>query len=653
MVREGATAALALVGSSDSGSQSIQVSVQLDEESSRRWVEWELAGSWWIEDALGEGLGSRSGTVEIAQGNTVHVIDIPLESTGPDQCGLLVVGGAARSLEASTTAVAGLDSTEPFADRLYLCRESNGFVEVAAEMLDDDEGSVLRGWVYDDIDNEWLRVVENSADPDSLGFEHLELEDDPLDSAGALPFGFGEKAAQIAPRVSFPGGGGASENSCSEADTIVSGRLRYEDRRQYFDDSKDGARYPNNSGSPERGLSHVIVEVWDKDSSTSDDFLGYTVTGPDGYFDFQFNWCTLKEQKGWTESRPDIYTKVHLAGVLPHSGSTNWDAFSWIGTPGWDPFDATESPRRLWEVYRHPDTATILAFTGTVKWNAQPGDNWWGSRLYERWGYSTSDHSDAANAYMVQDFFWEMMASPDGGGSLLTAATLLDCYTNGCATRKILRTRVNDWGYNRTDNRQRIKLDVGSVLDSHMNLHELGHVFELMAEGVDIGYGVYDKDLDPGHEWSVDEGEEEWESASMTEGWASFFAAAVSYERSSTDAHFWDDELEDAWDCAQVTNSHFYPAMVSMSFWDFYDTESDGVDNCSHTLGRLWSTFENGFPVLESGHRQPNVFDWWERYDDEYSDADEDDAETLLVQNCLCDTAQSVGEDDDTLDVCP
>ncbi|MBI4422887.1 MAG: hypothetical protein HY554_04135, partial [Elusimicrobia bacterium] len=151
-------------------------------------------------------------------------------------------------------------------------------------------------------------------------------------------------------------------------------------------------------------------------------------------------------------------------------------------------------------------------------------------------------------------------------------------------------------------------------------LHELGHAVmhaAMRAAGAGGPHKI-DDCYGPALAWS--------------EGWATFFAAAVHLEPSDPDARFeflvprrapirLENVPEDV--CRGQANEW----RVAAALWDLYDSHPDGADASSLPLGRLWTAWE--------GQRMGSLADYLKRLAPKLSPSERAAADASLRQNTM------------------
>lgn len=386
-----------------------------------------------------------------------------------------------------------------------------------------------------------------------------------------------------------------------------------------------GARRMCNPG----GFSYAInqaFELWSKNASGNDDFLGEWATTGAGETCVDFDWALPGNPSLYIRALPDIY-----AYPLRIVAQRN---FGTAASPDWRPYRTIS-----WRdgVPTDPDRFVAEDCAEGVKCRILPG-----RRLIP----STSSLVPISGAWMVLDsagptveLFADTIEWP---GELKIRLDNLNAFTQGLDPDEICRSGCARWL-----DRIHIPFNFNRFLEGELPAHEIGHFLQLLQfDEVGWGYRCV------GRGWVPRSRENE--ACATIEGFASYVAAVSWYDPDDPNA---DPEYSGASleavapvDPLTCSNNRVIPLQAMRGFWDLDDVRNEpgagitsGSDDVSNfptpDIMMSWGWFGNGTNNRETKEADadgPNLWDYvWNRWGDSTGFGPVDNYETLLRHNCL------------------
>jgi hypothetical protein len=382
--------------------------------------------------------------------------------------------------------------------------------------------------------------------------------------------------------------------------------LEFEIRDERFDCPTPGTVGAKRACDPVGNYVNPIgmhYELWDKDSTGDDEYIGTWRIAGTGSRCVTFEWENASYSKG--EDHPDVYAKLRYtaSAVSALNGATVRAA------------DASGSPR------------------GAVTWRdfnngAHVRSNCTGSCSLPG-GVMVPTHSTTSD--MSQRF--QMIDS---------AQRVLDMYNGDLDDREIL-ARYPGTGCPTGMATARDDFCIPSGLGSEGDrvAHEMGHVVQMQMFNQD-----FLRDVIVGGGWNMGTSSFETQSAATTEGWAAYVGAVAWFDpqNSAVAPMYGGQNLENASLAQAVCSDNItLPLQAAKAFWDLDDwnneagTRSGVADNDQDSkqtawMALQWDEFSDGTgnrEDFETGDNGVNVRDYLFRVNDSTAE------ETMLEHNCL------------------
>lgn len=344
-------------------------------------------------------------------------------------------------------------------------------------------------------------------------------------------------------------------------------------------------------------------EIWDKDDSTADEYIGTWRIGGTGGRCLTFEWEDASYSKG--ESNPDVYARLRYE--VGSTGATN---------------NATGRAADADGTLRSSVTWRDFNAGAFVRWNCT-GTCWLPGGVMLPTPSSTSDMGQRFQMLDSAQRVFQMY-----NGDLDTGTTTLRYPGTGCPTGAA------------TD-RDDLCIPSGLGRSGDLVTHEMGHIVQMQMFNQD-----FLRDVIVGGGWSMGTGSFETESAATTEGWAGYVAAVAWYDPQNTGvAPIYNGVNIETATLSQTTcgNNTTIPRQAAKSFWDLDDAnneagvrtgvaDDDRDSKLTAWMARQWDEFTDGTgnrQDFETGNNGVNVRDYLFRVNDVTGD------ETMLEHNCL------------------
>ena len=405
-----------------------------------------------------------------------------------------------------------------------------------------------------------------------------------------------------------------------------SGLLFRDGRVQCPTPSADGDRrgcngsYFNFENAPDGYYSPMvgaIFEVWDRDPSGGDEYIGLYYSTGIGQICVIYEWDGGSQADG--ENYPDPYV-IFLNKVQPSTGGydvisvdSNWNSFADVS-------------------FRD----SYFSNCGQVAGNC----------VLSEYMLLSTDITATTGARMA---------------GLDTAQHALQQFETHLSqnVELAIRTSGGDADSGETVARHRIWCGVNRC-DDETPAHEFGHAIQMTEFGQDGLHYDYSKDGNGGHSiW--DPAESEYDSAATMEGWADYVAAVAWWDpgNSSSSPQFWGVFIEDSagredtmpMDDSSCSANRGYELQIARAFWDLDDANNETLsisngdihnwdDVSNYTTAYLsdgWDEFPNGYynrDDWELGNHGVNAWDYYENSIARVTN-DSDFLQTLVYLNCL------------------
>ncbi len=387
-------------------------------------------------------------------------------------------------------------------------------------------------------------------------------------------------------------------------------QFKISDARTVCPESGDpGAKRVCNPGSYGE-LEGWRYELWDKDSSGSDEYIGTWRIGNTGRRCTTFEWEGSSYSKG--EANPDLYV-ILKNRVQPVSGGVLTR-----GVKG----DGTAYSHTSWRNGTSGDSNAYVAQDCASGTTCQIAS---GTSLLP----TSSTTSNKSLMLMSLDSAQRALETFDGainstGNHILLYVDELADLPSACSTACAA-------------DRDAIYMPDSLAHEGDRSTHEMGHVLQMREFGQD-----YLRDV-CGSGWSVTS--TEYESCATTEGFASYVGSVSWYEpnNSSTVPYFYGYNIETATPYSSTCSSNAgLPLQVMKSFWDFDDyndetgvTPASAYDDTARKsttwLLNNWDLFPNGTADGKDYENSNDGVNMW----DYVNNVGITNTATFLNHNCL------------------
>ena len=376
--------------------------------------------------------------------------------------------------------------------------------------------------------------------------------------------------------------------------------------------SATGAQRACNPGGYVDAVGH-LYEVWDKDFSGSDEYIGtWRVDGP-GRRCVTFEWENASYSKG--ETHPDIY--LRYINKVQRTGSSNNITITAVKTNG------SSHPATSWRNGTSSNSNLWVAL------NCQPGQN---CQIIPN-GSHIATHDRASERGL------RIMALDTAQHTLQVFAGIMDTKI------KMHYPGRSDCPYSCAVNRDEIHITANRGNHGFNVAHEVGHLVQMQEFNQDWLRNDCSRN-GSGHSLTSIE----YESCATSEGWADFVGVVSWYNpnNSGTVPFGWGRNFETATPQSGTCSTNGgIELQVAKAFWDlddFNNEDGSGVasswdDDLSYSttsIGTGWRRFENGSGNREdgeSGRDGVNMKDYY--YNNDHRFTDSRFYETFLRHNCL------------------
>ena len=386
--------------------------------------------------------------------------------------------------------------------------------------------------------------------------------------------------------------------------------VKFKDKRNGCADvSEDGARNGCDNGAS-RDAVGLWVEIWDYDSSNSDEYIGTWRIGGGGRRCATFEWenCSGNCDKG--ETHPDPYIK--LVNTIQGSASGSIEAVDEDG-------------------HAHVDLTGIARYYS----NCTTGANCYiaGTDILVP---SNDESSLTAHRYMALD----------------SARHALDVYGAQISEDIEMRYPVyDDADYSWASSQHRIDVDNGNGNDGDNLTHEMGHVLQMQL----FNHDDLTSDCGTNSAHSISSTTLEHESCATTEGWADYVAAVSWWDPNNLDSdpYVSGESIENPtggpvnfMPCADEGHTEL---AVARSFWDLDDvhedvrtlvgyTTEDEIALTTTSISAVWAQFPNGNNNREDKESDAdgvNRWDWQYHAESYYPSSLEPYLELNMYHTCV------------------
>ena len=391
-------------------------------------------------------------------------------------------------------------------------------------------------------------------------------------------------------------------------------RLKLRDDRWNCSTSgESGARRPCNQGGYVAAEGHQY-QLWDKDNSSDDEYIGTWHVGGPGTRCATFEWENASYSKG--ESHPDVY--MRYINRVNRTGYSNYVRVRAVDTDGSSHVNTT------WRNGQSGDPDRYVAR------NCAAGGSCF---MY------SSGSLVPTNDIASERGLW-VMALDSAQHALQAFGEVMDTHLDmhypgkaACSTSC-------------ADSRDEIHITQSRGNNGFNVAHEVGHVVQMQEFNQD--WLRDDCTLGGGNSWNLTSNE--YDSCATTEGWASFIGVTSWYEPNNNGSVpiGWGLDFETAaLTNATCANNAGRALQVAKAFWDLDDFnneagqgaaagDDDRVSYNSLDIARGWRQFPNGSGNRDDGESDRdgvNVRDYWGNNSGRFTAAGV--FETLLEHNCL------------------